>query len=374
MKKPSYALLFFITVVIFGIAVLLKPQKKISEREQRTLNQFPAVTLQALSDGTLQAKAEKALADQFVMRDGFIKLQRSVQTALGMRNLNHVWIGNNQLYQDSVSIDKTSMKKLSKALNAFALKNKQLRFDFLLIPTANGVLKNSMFPSLYDEQRSNIRYFQEQLDTAYHTMDTLEIMDRHKDEYIYYKGDHHWTTLGAYSMFQKWQKQRGLKDSVTYEPIVVNNAFYGTLANASGIDISDTIEIYKPVDNEVKTILTYVQEQKRITSVYDKTKQYGSNPYEIFLGGNFERVDILTTAENERSLLLIKDSYANCFIPFLLPNYHKIIVIDPRYYYDSLQTIIKEERISDIMFLMNAYTMFHDSSLLSLIQEEIHTK
>ncbi len=374
MKKPSYALLFFITLVVLGSAIFIKPQKKISEREQRSLNQLPAVTLQALSEGTLQEKAEKALADQFVLRDGFIKLQRYVLTSLGMRNLNQVWIGNNQLYQDSASIDKSSMKKLSEALNAFAMKNKQLRFDFLLIPTASGVLENAVISSLYQEQRSNIRSFQKQLDAAYHTFDTLTIMDRYKEDYIYYRGDHHWTTLGAYSMFREWQKQRGLKDHISYEPITVNNAFYGTLANGSGIDISDSIEIYKPEEDRVKTIVTYVQEQKRTTSVYDNTKQYCSNPYEIFLGGNFERIDILTTAENERSLLLLKDSYANCFIPFLLPHYHKIIVIDPRYYYDLLQPIIQEEKISDVMFLMNADTMLHDTSLTSLMQEELQTK
>ena len=75
MKQQSYALLFFITLVVLGSAIFIKPQKKISEREQRSLNQLPAVTLQALSEGTLQEKAEKALADQFVLRDGFIKLR-----------------------------------------------------------------------------------------------------------------------------------------------------------------------------------------------------------------------------------------------------------------------------------------------------------
>jgi len=152
----------------------------------------------------------------------------------------------------------------------------------------------------------------------------------------------------------------------------VNDAFYGTLSNASGIEMRDQIEIYQSEKGGVQTLVTYVQEQKRTASVYDSSKQYSDNPYEIFLGGNYDRIDIKTTAETDRNLLLIKDSYANAFLPFLLPHYHTVIMIDPRYYYDTLQELIDHEGISDVLFLMNAATLFSDASLRNLMHEEMH--
>lgn len=374
MKKPSFAVLFFTLIAVLGIATVIKPPQALSDREQRSLNQFPGVSLSALRDGSFQTESEQALSDQFFLRDGFVQLERRFLRLFQIRMINQVWIGNHQLYQNDEPIDYEMNQKLIGFLNAFAQKNNKLRLDFLLVPTANGIIENSLFKMLYTSQRDHISQFYKQLDPLYHTIDTLAVMDERKADYIYYKGDHHWTTLGAYTMFQAWLKARGWKDEIEYEPKIANDAFYGTLSNASGVDLRDTIEIYRPKQDQTQAIITYVQEQKRTASLYDETKQYSANPYEIFLGGNFERIDIQTTAENDRKLLLVKDSYANCFIPFLLPYYHKIIVIDPRFYYDTLQELMEEDEITDILFLMNAHTLFQDSALYTFMQEETNAK
>lgn len=374
MKKPSFALLFFTLSACLSILTLLKPAQLFSDREQRNLNQFSDVSLSSLYDGSFQAQSEKALSDQFFLRDGFVQLQRHFQRLLGTRIINNVWIANPQLYQNSSPVDPKQIRQLSEVLNAFAIKNKKLRLDFLLVPTANGVIKNSLFPMLYESQREVMHLFAQQLDPLYHTIDTLKVMDQNKDEPIFYQGDHHWTTYGAYAMFQAWQKERGFNDQVKYNKSIANDAFYGTLSNASGIDRRDTVEIYTPIQNQIKTMVTYVQEQKRTATLYDESKQYSANPYELFLGGNFARIDIQTTVENDRNLLLIKDSYANCFIPFLVPYYHKIIVIDPRFYYDSLQSVVQTDHMTDILFLVNAHTLFQDSALYNLMNEEMNAK
>lgn len=374
MKKPSFAVLFFTLIAVLGIATVIKPPHALSDREQRSLNQFPGVSLSALRDGSFQTESEQALSDQFFLRDGFVQLERRFLRLFQIRMINQVWIGNHQLYQNDEPIDYEMNQKLIGFLNAFAQKNNKLRLDFLLVPTANEIIENSLFKMLYTSQRDHISQFYKQLDPLYHTIDTLAVMDERKADYIYYKGDHHWTTLGAYTMFQAWLKARGWKNEIEYEPKIANDAFYGTLSNASGVDLRDTIEIYRPKQDQTQAIITYVQEQKRTASLYDETKQYSANPYEIFLGGNFERIDIQTTAENDRKLLLVKDSYANCFIPFLLPYYHKIIVIDPRFYYDTLQELMEEDKITDILFLMNAHTLFQDSALYTFMQEETNAK
>ena len=89
MKKPSFALLFFTLSACLSILTLLKPAQLFSDREQRNLNQFSDVSLSSLYDGSFQAQSEKALSDQFFLRDGFVQLQRHFQRLLGTRIINN---------------------------------------------------------------------------------------------------------------------------------------------------------------------------------------------------------------------------------------------------------------------------------------------
>ena len=70
-----------------------------------------------------------------------------------------------------------------------------------------------------------------------------------------------------------------------------------------------------------------------------------------------------------RRLLVLKDSYANCFLPFLAPYYREIVVVDPRYYYDDLAMLVETEEITDVLYLYNANTFFQDTSLAPLLEE-----
>ena len=92
-----------------------------------------------------------------------------------------------------------------------------------------------------------------------------------------------------------------------------------------------------------------------------------NDKYQVFFGGNYPQIDIKTTVNNEKRLLVFKDSYANCFIQFLLPYYEEIIMIDPRYYYGNIDTIINTKSITDVMFLYSADTIMTDRSLSSTI-------
>jgi hypothetical protein len=68
-------------------------------------------------------------------------------------------------------------------------------------------------------------------------------------------------------------------------------------------------------------------------------------------------------------LLVIKDSYANAFIPFLAPFYSEITVIDPRYYYDSIDALIADAQITDVLYLFNANTFFRDTTLETVLND-----
>ena len=88
--------------------------------------------------------------------------------------------------------------------------------------------------------------------------------------------------------------------------------------------------------------------------------------YQVFTGGNHPRINIKSMGDPERKLLLIKDSYANAMVPFLIFNYGEIEVIDLRYFTEDLDKVIKSKGITDILFLYNVNTFNEDDSILNL--------
>ena len=117
-------------------------------------------------------------------------------------------------------------------------------------------------------------------------------------------------------------------------------------------------------------VVSYVEEKLKSPSLFDVSKLSAKNKYEVFMRGNHPLVKIKTAARNQKSLLVIKDSYANCFIPFLTAHFSRITVVDPRYYYEDLYELIDSEDISHVLYLYNANTFFEDRFLASVLNNE----
>ena len=149
------------------------------------------------------------------------------------------------------------------------------------------------------------------------------------------------------------------------------NRFQGSLSSKSGFFLPsyDSISIYMSAQNPHYYVLR-TESNEGFSSCYDMDKLKGANPYEVFLGGNYPLLEIETSIDNEKTLLLIKDSYANCFIPFLLGNYKKILVMDPRYYVYNADMLFMTESISEVLFLYNATTLAKDVSLWHVLDNQ----
>ena len=118
----------------------------------------------------------------------------------------------------------------------------------------------------------------------------------------------------------------------------------------------------------VRYVVEYVEEDEKSVDLYDSSKLEGTDKYAVFFGGNYPLIKISTTNQTDKSpLLIFKDSYANCFVPFLLPYYDEIIMVDPRYYYGDIHELIRTEKITQILFLYNADTFFEDTSLADVL-------
>ena len=110
--------------------------------------------------------------------------------------------------------------------------------------------------------------------------------------------------------------------------------------------------------------------EKKTATLYDTSKLKGKDKYALFLGGNYPILDIKTTADSTDRLLIIKDSYANSLIPFLIPYYREIVVVDPRYYYDDIEKVMKKDNITSVLFLYNGITFVKDNSISGVLQND----
>ena len=239
----------------------------------------------------------------------------------------------------------------------------------MLIPISSTVLKEKLpknAPIL--DEKIYVEEFEKSLDSRINFIYPYDTMSSHKEEYIYYKTDHHWTTLGAYYAYEELCKKLKLnkKSLNKYTEVLATDEFYGKLYSKGLFKVKkgDDIYVYINKDEKDESIITYTEEKKKSASFYDTEKLKEKNKYELFLGGNHPIVEIENVnVNNDKKLLMIKDSYANSFVEFLTPFFLKIVMVDPRYYYEDIENLISKEKFTDILYLYNSNTFFQDNSL-----------
>ncbi|MBQ4208626.1 MAG: hypothetical protein II621_10015, partial [Clostridia bacterium] len=131
--------------------------------------------------------------------------------------------------------------------------------------------------------------------------------------------------------------------------------------------IKDVLQICAPKNSAGTYTVSYESQNKVTTSVFDTEKLEQKNQYEVFLGGNFDKIVITTLSESGNTLLLFKDSFANCLIPMLTPYFSKIVIIDPRYFSDSLSDVLEDTDFTHVLFVYNLNTFLADKSLAGVL-------
>lgn len=370
--KMAGIFLFFL-IIAFAFNLFSK-DKKYSESENRMLAQKPEFSMANLASGKYMKDMEDYVTDQFFIRDKWINLKVLEDLALGKRESNGVYIGKkDHLMEIPTAPNQKALDNNLDAISNFSASHPDINTVMTLIPNAAYVY-NHLVPrnAPVRDQEADIKYVQSAVGTSLNFVDLTKTMTSHKDEEIYYKTDHHWTTLGAKYAFDALSTALGI-DNPTQEYTIypVTHSFQGTLTSKSGYDKGmDTIELYIPQNVNTDCVVNFVDEGKRTASMYESAALENKDKYEVFFGGNHSRVDISTPMEGKKNLLLFKDSYANCFIPFLVPYYRNIIVIDPRYYYDNIESLITDNEITDILFLYNVNTFLGDTSLGDVLVAE----
>ena len=366
----------FICYIVFFVAVnTLGEKKTFSETENRVLQSKPTFSVEKLFEGRYISKYEKYKVDQFFNRDFWIDVKVKTDKLLLKKSSNGVYLGKDgYLLEDFEKPNEENVSKNLKAISDFSNKYKEVKQYMLISPTAVSILRDKLpLAAPVEDQQKYLDEYSKKLDSNITFVDTYATLLEHKSEDLYYKSDHHWTTLGAFYSYQKLAEDMELssKDSDDYDIELVSNSFEGALASESGYKTDlDKIKVYIPKDENDQVVVNYEEEQKKTATLYDSEKLEQKDKYQVFLGGNHPIVKIDTTSDSGKTLLIFKDSYANCFVQFLTTHFSKIILVDPRYYYEDIDELMKNEGVDEVLYLYNANTFFSDTSLAPVLNNE----
>ena len=380
LKYPTMVL-FFGFIAIFMISDILAPKREFSELENRTLSKNPTLTKTNLfatqEDSKYTYLYEQYVNDQFLFRDNWISLKSKSEAALLKTENNSIIYGDEgTMFQKFYTVNDKQFKKNTKAVAEFMSRHKDL-VNVMVVPSASAVSENAPIAPFADETE----YFaQMQIDFAENGefIDLREVYNNgEKDAYDFYKTDHHWTTQGAYKAYEEYSKtvDKGSFSLEDYEPTEVEG-FFGTLYSKAKLynAVPDTLSYYDEIDNKLTITQGATKADAQIAAdagikdivvdLYDETKLEERDKYAAFLYGNngFSRVE----GDGEGRVLVIKDSYANAFIPFLTADYEQIDVIDLRSLKTGVDKIIEENEYDDILVLYNFQSFQEDGDIVKL--------
>lgn len=377
MKKLKGSIRSKVTVSIFllilsGMSVFgfETGDERYSEKENRYLAIKPDLDSGNLLNGKYQEDYETYLADKTIFRNKWIELKTYIKLASLKKDVNGVYFGKDNYLierQDTDKFETENADKNCKYLEEF-VNNYKINTDIniMLVPNTSEILKKKLPKYAYDFNETRyINDIYKEIGED-NTVDVNEILKAHKDEYLYYKTDHHWTTLGAYYAFTEYADKIGINIE-KYTTKLVTDKFYGTMSSKANLEIeADKVYIYEP-DKEEEVSVRYNNSTELKDSLYEMSALDKKDKYSVFLGGNNPLVQITTNAENDRKVLVIKDSFAHCFIPFMISGFSKIDVVDLRYYNESIRKMIEEGGYTDILVLYNVGNFVEDKNIYKLV-------
>ncbi|WP_167955542.1 DHHW family protein [Anaerosporobacter faecicola] len=257
-----------------------------------------------------------------------------------------------------------SANNYAKAINSVA---KQLDgvatvYD-LLAPTSVGIYLDEEKSKLVgtSNQKDAFSYIYSKLSKKVVPVDVYDAIKEHADEYIYFRTDHHWTALGAYYAYEKFCEDKGIQPNTLdqFEKHKYKNFLgsYYAASNQSKIlkKKKDTIETYVPMGTNTMKFIDRNGEEHTWPIVNDVSKYANNAKYSTFAAGDNPYATITNSkSKTKDSCIVIKESYGNAMIPFLVDHYRKIYIIDYRYYEGNIISLVKKKKIKDVIFINNA--------------------
>lgn len=311
MKKLKILSIIVFCVMLFGGAVItaVLPKKAYSDLENRNLEQKPQLTKEQFLQGKYQEKYEAYLSDQFFLRDRWVDLAVTLQKQMGKRDINNVYLGKEGYLlekDDENEYDKEqveeNVKTLSSFLNDMCEMFGEKQVSCLMIPSKTLALSKYLPAySQVSEHTEVLDALQKSLSHPERMIYLKDAMQSHQNEYIYYRTDHHWTTLGAYYAYKEWAEKSGqaaTKPITEYTQEMVFDDFYGTTYNKVHVNVpKDQVTLFKNASQEAVHVNMDDGDVEADTLYFPKEAKEGFNRYNVFLSKNTFQIEITTKAK-----------------------------------------------------------------------------
>lgn len=388
-----------VLVLAFMVLLLLLPKTEFSERENRPLARFPEFRREAFLDGTYMKGLSQYLSDHFPFRDAFMTVKTETEKWTGRGEINGIYLGKHGMlieqYRKPAHSEKivAQFRKLSDKLETNA------RMYVMLVPTAVtiyndvlpvGALDRGRFRQLETKSAIENKLQIERSSKPIQIIDCTEALRKEKERQdrsgilerqdtaelaeaisrdasaapLYYRTDHHWTTHGAYigyRMIAKEMQFTAIPES-DFRHMVVSQTFHGTIDSKLNdlLVPADPMTIYEHPEHRLQ--VTYTDTNEVTDTLYEKSYLSKKDQYSMFLNNLHGLVEIRNdAADSDRELVLIKDSYANSIVPFLVSHFKKIYVFDTRYYKFGPGSFINAHpEVTDVLLLYNMNTIDTD--------------
>ncbi|MGN1411169.1 MAG: DHHW family protein [Oscillospiraceae bacterium] len=374
MKKSKQlkisAFIFLIMIVILPLATAFSKKEEKSEMENRTLAQFPKFSIEKVLDKSFMNGFDTYISDHFIGRINWIELKVDLELTMGKKEINGIYVTDDMLIEKLDTPNYEELNKSIEAINNLSQRFESPQYFVMIAPTSAGIYTDKLpthAPQI--NQKELIDYIYNGLSENITSIDIYNSLYAVKDEYIYYRNDHHWTSLGAYYGYNNAIQKLGFTP-ISYDKFNIEHVsddFKGTFYSKALYDKikADTIDIYSLDGTSGIQSMTVDtgKEEKTFDTLYDRSYLNTKDKYAIFLSENNPKVTIKTNAKNDKKILIIKDSYANCFVPFLTEHYNEITLIDLRYIGVTSENVVNINDYNQVLFLYNASTIAQEDNL-----------
>ena len=369
-KRYSIFLTVLFCAFLGGMALLslLLPKESFSQLENRYLQKAPTLSISTIQNGKFMEEAEDYVSDHIAGRDLWVALKAWCERLSGKHENEGVYFGKEDtLLNRAAEPDQEQLRQAMDYLNRLAGQSGVPTY-FGVIPTSAAIWWDRLpqgAPTADEE--GIIRTLNGESQAG--VVDVYGALAAHAGEGIYYRTDHHWTSLGAFYGANAILEAMGREplELADYVPATVSDSFYGTIFSTSGVRWvpPDTIETYVPEDGVAVT--SYPNGKPEPGKLYHEEYLSQKNKYAYFLGGN-QPLGVVKSEKPgaEGKLLLVRDSYADSLTPFLTERFAEVHLIDLRYYRASLQEYIQENSIDQVLVLYG-YTNFTTDRNLFLL-------
>lgn len=370
MKKTMvFVVLFFTILALLAGLTFGLPAREFSDNENRYLTQFPELTVDSILSGDFQEGLSDFLSDQIPLREFWIETNTNIQKWLGRKEIGGVYFGDDGYYfqrftEDSYSASrKTAIFSLMESFS----EAQQIPVRVMPVPTPGAVLSDKL-PANAPMYHADAVW--EELKTAVPSADFIDLRpafaDAAADTQLYYRTDHHWTAQGAYTAYAAYCEALGLtaKSLEAFELQQVSDAFYGTIYSKTLDPAARPDSVYAP--QALPQVSITFDGEKTGNSVYAEEFLSQKDKYAYFFGGNWGKVEIRTQADNGKRLLVIKDSFANSLVPYLLEEYEQITMLDLRYYSGSVAELLEQQGTTEILILYEMTNLLTDTGIVKL--------